>query len=66
MDTNEKMTPAAAPIFYECGICDCYHRWTWNGDCREDGERFTLDQIPESAEIRSMEERITADAWLLR
>lgn len=30
---------------YECGICGHYHRAAWNGDCREDAERFTLDDI---------------------
>lgn len=26
--------------FYECGICGSLHRADWNGDCREDDERF--------------------------
>lgn len=25
---------------YECGICNNLHRWNWEGDCREDTERF--------------------------
>ena len=30
---------------YECGICGHYHRSDWNGDCREDAERMTLDEV---------------------
>ena len=25
---------------YECGICDCMHQVGFEGDCREDDERF--------------------------
>lgn len=48
-------------IFYECGICDHVHPWNWNGDCRDDKNRFTADQIPSDAEVRSWEERCEAD-----
>jgi hypothetical protein len=27
-------------ILYECGICGCLHPWDWNGDCREDKNRY--------------------------
>ena len=27
-------------ILYECDICSCYHPWTFNGDCRDDANRF--------------------------
>lgn len=30
---------------YYCGICDHYHRADWDGDCRDDAERFTLAEI---------------------
>ena len=46
-------------IYYECGICDCYHPWEWDGDCREDANRLT--DLPYDAEIRSMEDRMEAD-----
>lgn len=46
---------------YECGICDCYHPWEWNGDCREDAAR--LIDLPADAEIYSMEDRL--DVWNL-
>ena len=45
--------------FYECGICDCYHLWEWNGDCREDAARFI--DIPPYAEVYSMEDRLEED-----
>lgn len=31
--------------FYECGICNSYHPAIWDGDCREDENRFSIDQI---------------------
>lgn len=30
---------------YQCGICDHWHRAAWNGDCRDDSERFDNDQV---------------------
>lgn len=33
--------------FYQCGICDCYHPRQWNGDCRDDKNRFAVDQLDE-------------------
>ena len=57
------------PILYECGICDCLHPWEWDGDCRDDGNRYadeqeyaernTVDAC--SIEVRTMEERTIAD-----
>lgn len=32
-------------MFYECGICDHYHPADWDGDCREDANRFTADAL---------------------
>ena len=46
-------------IVYECDICGCYHDWAWAGDCREDDNR--LVDLPDGAEIRTMEERVEAD-----
>ena len=47
-------------IFYECGICDQYHPWEWDGDCRDDANRYS--DPPDNAEIRSMEDRMGADS----
>lgn len=33
------------PKFYNCGICDCYHPIEFDGDCREDGSRYALDEL---------------------
>ncbi len=56
-------------IIYECGICDCYHPWNWNGDSREDGNRIPspeehAEKLGISVldiEVRSMEDRVVAD-----
>jgi len=55
-------------IIYECGICDCYHPWDWEGDCRDDANRFMPEEYAEQIgvdeadlDIRTMEERIAAD-----
>lgn len=29
------------PKFYSCGICGWYHSASFDGDCRDDSERFT-------------------------
>jgi len=57
-----------AKIIYECGICDCYHPWDWEGDCRDDANRFMPEEYAEQIgvdeadlDIRTMEERIAAD-----
>lgn len=31
--------------YYECGCCGHYHREDFVGDCRNDAERFTLDDL---------------------
>lgn len=56
---------------YECGICDCLHHWEFEGDCREDDERYgdTQDYRERNnltvndwdIEVRSWEERTEAD-----
>ena len=55
-------------IIYECGICDQCHPWEWDGDCRDDANRFSVDEYLEregltdgNIEVRSMNERVEAD-----
>lgn len=57
-------------IIYECGICDCYHPWEFDGDCRDDANRIELGPEeyveklgidPDDIEIRSMQDRVDAD-----
>jgi hypothetical protein len=62
-------------VIYECGICGCYHAWEFDGDCREDANRFgTPEDYMEARgieefdakgnlqlEVRSMDERVSAD-----
>ena len=45
--------------YYECGICDAMHRWEWDGDCRENNERFF--DVPDDAEVFSWADRLEAD-----
>ena len=33
------------PEFYNCGICGHWHPIAWNGDCRDDDNRFTTHAI---------------------
>lgn len=42
--------------FVLCGCCGHYHRTDFEGDCREDSERYTADQIPPDAKIMEDEE----------
>lgn len=56
------------PLYYDCGICGHFHPWDWRGDCREDANRLTYDQLDEKHgidgfEIRSMADRVEADAY---
>ena len=34
-------------VFIECGSCGAYHRTDFEGDCREDSERFA--DLPDGA-----------------
>lgn len=47
--------------FYECGICDGIHPWGFNGDCRDDANRLTLDDLTFDDELLSWEDRREAD-----
>lgn len=44
MNNDEKYNP---PQFYECGICNCYHPAEWDGDCRDDDNRYAMDELDE-------------------
>lgn len=44
------------PRYYQCGICNHYHPAAeWNGDCRDDANRFRSEQL---------DERHGADGWV--
>ena len=40
-----------ARYFYECGGCDHYHPLGWTGDCRDDSQRFTDEDLPGGARL---------------
>ena len=62
-------------VLYECGQCDHLHPWDWNGDCREDENRYAgVEDYEERTGVsefgpdgrlqiivRSMSERVAAD-----
>ena len=33
------------PAYYDCGICGHYHAATWDGDCRQDDARHTMEWL---------------------
>ncbi len=57
------MTPPLQ--YYQCGICDHVHPWEFHGDCRDDGNRFTVEELPPGVEILSWLDRIEADIDLV-
>lgn len=56
---------------YECDICLYMHPWNWNGDCRDDANRYaSTDEYAErhgvsegSIDVMPMEERLRADGY---
>ena len=56
-------------ILYECDICSGLHPWDWNGDCRDNANRYADVEdycernglSPWSVEVRTMDERVAAD-----
>lgn len=44
------------PQYYECGICSCMHPTQWDGDCREDENRFAADELDEKHGVNGWEE----------
>ena len=58
-------------VIYECGICGSFHPWDFDGDCRDDANRFAGVEdyaaktgIPENEiEVRCMCDRIEADGF---
>ena len=33
------------PRYYECGCCGCFHAVDWDGDCRDDHNRFNPEDL---------------------
>lgn len=42
--------------FYDCDICGFFHPTSFDGDCRDDDNRFTHKEIPDDAKILTMGE----------
>lgn len=44
-DLQENVGATGKPTFYECGCCGHLHPLKWDGDCRDDNNRFTADEL---------------------
>lgn len=44
-DLPENRNAEGKPRFYLCGICEHLHPASWDGDCRDDNNRFTYDEL---------------------
>lgn len=54
------------PKYYDCEICGHIHPWEWDGDCRDDANRFTCSELESKHrrtgfELCTMDERVEAD-----
>lgn len=43
-------------MFYECGCCGMYHPAQFNGDCRDDANRYAPEDLPDGWEEMRQEE----------
>jgi hypothetical protein len=43
----QAFTAPEPPVFYNCGCCGQYHPINWDGDCRDDDNRFFADELDE-------------------
>jgi hypothetical protein len=43
----QEFTDPQPPQFYDCGCCGHYHPVNWDGDCRDDENRFAADELDE-------------------
>lgn len=55
------------PKFYACEICGYAHPWNWNGDCRDNANRWSDDELDakfgcDGYELATMTERVLADS----
>lgn len=44
-DEPDNLNTEGKPKFIECGCCGCMHPLNFSGECRDDDNRFTLDQL---------------------
>lgn len=54
--TDQPLPKGKLLKFYRCGICECFHSLAWDGDCREDANRFAADEIDAAHGARGWEE----------
>jgi hypothetical protein len=57
-------------ILYDCEICGGLHPWEWDGDCRDDANRYGAPEDYATKhkvsileiQVRSMDDRVAADS----
>ncbi len=52
----DNLSTEGKPKFIECGCCRCMHPLNFSGDCRDDDNRFTLDQLDNKYGVLGWEE----------
>jgi hypothetical protein len=61
-------TDEPEPDFYECGICDQYHKWSFEGDCRETDGGLTKEQCYEQGPdtvILDQDDKQAREEWTI-
>jgi hypothetical protein len=61
------MSTLQKPKYYECGICGQIHPWGFDGDCRDDVNRFNLEDLEtrhgvDGFELVEWSERLNSEA----
>jgi hypothetical protein len=54
--TDQPLPKGKLLKFYECGICGHCHPLTWDGDCRDDSNRFTNQELDDKYGVNGWEE----------
>ena len=44
---------------YECGICGEIHLWEWDGDCREDANRYEDEEDYNQTAVKMLREMLS-------
>ena len=55
-------------LFFECGCCGQFHPIDFEGDCRDDNNRFTIDELFDYGEyeIYNLEAQMEMDGKFIK
>jgi len=56
IDATRVVSKGKVPQFFRCGCCECFHSRDFYGDCRNDAERFAMDELDEALGAFNWEE----------